>query len=146
MLYRVKIKQFQRQNLKKCLTIKIPDIIITKFIAIFCTSHLNFEQQNKQGLFMSIGPDEIKAISHLARLKIDDDKVEKISADIQNILKFVDQLQLADTSGIEPMAHPMDATQILRADEITETNNRDKLMSVAPATEDGLFLVPQVIE
>jgi len=95
---------------------------------------------------MSIGPAEIKAISHLARLKIEDEKVEKISADIQNILKFVDQLQQADTSGIEPMAHPMDATQTLRTDEVTETNNREKLMSVAPATEDGLFLVPQVIE
>ena len=95
---------------------------------------------------MSIGPDEIKKIAHLARLKIDDNKVEKISSDIQNILLLVDQLQAIDTTGIEPMAHPMDAIQILRKDEVTETNQRDKFQAVAPETEDGLFLVPKVIE
>jgi len=95
---------------------------------------------------MSIGPEDIKKIAILARLEIEDDKVEKISGDISNILSFVDQLQNANTDQIEPMAHPMDASQILRADEVTETNQREKLQSVAPNTEDGLFLVPKVIE
>jgi aspartyl-tRNA(Asn)/glutamyl-tRNA(Gln) amidotransferase subunit C len=95
---------------------------------------------------MSVGPEEINKIAHLARLKIDEDKVEKISQDISNILSLVEQLQDADTDGIEPMAHPMDAVQILRADEVTETNKREKLQAIAPNTEDGLFLVPKVIE
>ena len=95
---------------------------------------------------MSIGPEDIKKIAILARLQIEDDKVEKISGDISNILSLVDQLQNANTDQIEPMAHPMDASQILRTDEVTETNQREKLQSVAPNIEDGLFLVPKVIE
>ena len=95
---------------------------------------------------MSVGPEDIKKIAILARLNIEDDKVEKISGDISNILSLVDQLQSANTDQIEPMAHPMDASQILRTDEVTETNQREKLQSVAPNIEDGLFLVPKVIE
>ena len=95
---------------------------------------------------MSVGPEDINKIAHLARLHIEDDKIEKISQDITNILSLVDQLQSADTSDIEPMAHPMDAIQILRPDVVTETNKREKLQANAPATEDGLFLVPKVIE
>jgi aspartyl-tRNA(Asn)/glutamyl-tRNA(Gln) amidotransferase subunit C len=95
---------------------------------------------------MSIGPEDINKIAHLARLHIDDDKVEKISQDITNILSLVDQLQSADTDNIAPMAHPMDAVQVLRPDVVSETNKREKLQKVAPNTEDGLFLVPKVIE
>lgn len=95
---------------------------------------------------MSIGPEDINKIAHLARLHIEDDKVDKISNDITNILSLVDQLQSANTDDIAPMAHPMDAVQVLRPDEVTETNKREKLQSVAPNTEDGLFLVPKVIE
>jgi len=95
---------------------------------------------------MSVGPEDIHKIAHLARLKIEDDKIVKISEDISNILSLVEQLQKIDTSNIEPMAHPMDATQTLRVDKVTQINNRDKLQSVAPNTKDGLFLVPKVIE
>jgi len=95
---------------------------------------------------MSVGPDDINKIAHLARLQIDSDKIEKISKDITNILSLVDELQKTDTSGIEPMAHPMDASQTLRRDDVTESDNRDKLQGIAPSTEDGLFLVPKVIE
>jgi len=95
---------------------------------------------------MSIGPEDINKIAHLARLQIDEEKIEKISHDISNILTLVDQLQSVNTDDVEPMAHPTDATQILRADVVTETNQREKLQSVAPNTEDGLFLVPKVIE
>ncbi|KZZ55166.1 MAG: Asp-tRNA(Asn)/Glu-tRNA(Gln) amidotransferase subunit GatC [Oleiphilaceae bacterium] len=95
---------------------------------------------------MSISPDDIQKIARLSRLQIEDDKVEKLSGDINNILGLVDQLQQADTSNVAPMAHPLDAVQTLRADQVTETNQRDKYQRVAPATEDGLFLVPKVIE
>lgn len=95
---------------------------------------------------MSIGPDDINQIAHLARLKIDEQDIPKLSDDLGNILSLVDQLQAVNTDNISPMAHPMDAVQILRKDVVTETNNRDKYQKVAPNTEDGLYLVPQVIE
>ncbi|MFT6102406.1 MAG: aspartyl-tRNA(Asn)/glutamyl-tRNA(Gln) amidotransferase subunit C [Granulosicoccus sp.] len=90
--------------------------------------------------------DEINALAHLARINIGDDLLDNITDNINNILGLVDQLQLADTDNIEPMSHPLDAIQRLRADEVTEGNQREQLQAVAPATEAGLFLVPQVIE
>lgn len=95
---------------------------------------------------MSIGPDDINQIAHLTRLKIDEKDIPKLKADLGNILSLVDQLQAVNTDGIVPMAHPMDAVQILRKDVVTETNNREKYQKIAPSTEDGLYLVPKVIE
>jgi len=95
---------------------------------------------------MTIGPDDINQIAHLARLKIDEKDIPKLSADLGNILSLVDQLQAVNTDDIIPMAHPMDAVQILRKDVVTETDNREKYQKVAPNTEDGLYLVPKVIE
>ncbi|TNC81942.1 MAG: Asp-tRNA(Asn)/Glu-tRNA(Gln) amidotransferase GatCAB subunit C [Oleiphilus sp.] len=95
---------------------------------------------------MSFSSDDIKNVATLARLHVDEEKVEKLGQDINNILALVDQLKAVDTTGIEPMAHPMDAVQILRADEVTETDQREKFQACAPATEEGLYLVPKVIE
>jgi len=95
---------------------------------------------------MSIGPDDINQIAHLARLKIDEKDVPKLRGDLDNILSLVDQLQAVNTDGVTPMAHPMDAVQILRKDVVTESNHREKYQAVAPNTEDGLYLVPKVIE
>lgn len=95
---------------------------------------------------MSIGPDDINQIAHLARLKIAEQDIPKLKDDLGNILSLVDQLQAVNTDDILPMAHPMDAEQILRKDVVTETDNRDKYQKVAPNTEDGLYLVPKVIE
>tara|TARA_R110002072_G_scaffold4280_8_gene30244 strand:+ start:16324 stop:16611 length:288 start_codon:yes stop_codon:yes gene_type:complete len=95
---------------------------------------------------MSIGPEDIKKIAHLARLQISENEADKLCHDIGNILTLVDQLQNANTDNIEPMANPLDATQVLRADIITETNKRDELQKISPLVEDGLFLVPKVIE
>lgn len=95
---------------------------------------------------MSIGPDEIKKIAHLARLQLSEEQLPKLSADIANILDLVDQLQAADTNNIAPMANPLDAVQTLRADVVTEENQRDKFQSIAPEKENGLYLVPKVIE
>ena len=62
------------------------------------------------------------------------------------MLNLVDQLQAADTEGVAPMAHPLDATQRLRADEVTEPNQRESFQAIAPASEAGLYLVPKVID
>jgi aspartyl-tRNA(Asn)/glutamyl-tRNA(Gln) amidotransferase subunit C len=95
---------------------------------------------------MSIGPEDIKKIAHLARLQVSETEANKLCHDIGNILSLVDQLQSANTLNIEPMANPLDATQVLRADVVTEINKRDQLQKISPLVEDGLFLVPKVIE
>ena len=90
--------------------------------------------------------DDINALAHLARININDNLLDNVTENINSILNLVDQLQQVNTDNIEPMYHPLDATQRLRADNITETNHREALQANAPATEAGLFLVPQVIE
>ena len=95
---------------------------------------------------MSLDAAEIKKIAHLARLGINAEDIPEYSRNLSDILAFVEQLNAVDTTGVEPLAHPLEATQRLRADEVTETNNRDSFQQVAPETESGLYLVPQVIE
>ena len=95
---------------------------------------------------MTIDKRDIEKLSQLARITISPDSIEPVTDRINKVLNMVDQLQSIDTSNIAPMSHPLDAVQRLRADEVTETNERDTLMENAPAKEDGLFLVPRVID
>ncbi len=69
-----------------------------------------------------------------------------VSGDLQRIMAMVDQMQAMDTDAVEPLAHPLDARQRLRADEISEVIDRELLQQGAPATRDGLYLVPRVVE
>lgn len=91
-------------------------------------------------------PKDIQKLANLARLNISDNALEEVATSISNVLALVDQLQAADTENVAPMAHPLDAIQRLRADEITEPNVREQFQAIAPATENGLFLVPKVID
>ena len=95
---------------------------------------------------MTIDTSDIQKVAHLARLSIDDSQVEATAGTISKILDLVDQMQSVNTDDVEPMAHPLDATQRLREDVVSESDNREQLQSCAPAVEDGLFLVPRVIE
>ena len=95
---------------------------------------------------MSLEKDDIEKIAHLARLGITADDVPDYARNLSNILALVEQMSAVDTTGVEPMAHPLDAHQRLRADEVTETNQREHFQANAPQVEAGLFLVPQVIE
>lgn len=95
---------------------------------------------------MSIERHEIEKLATLARIAIDDSTINQVSERLGSVLELVDQLQAADTSGVDPMSHPMQATQRLREDEVKELNQREALQATAPDTEDGLFLVPKVIE
>lgn len=90
--------------------------------------------------------DEITALAHLARINIDNNIVNEVTDNINTILGLVDQLQQADTTGVTPMSHPLDANQRLRIDEVSEANQRESLQAIAPSTDNGLFLVPKVIE
>lgn len=89
---------------------------------------------------------DIEKLAKLARLEITQETIDETAKSITEVLALVDQLQSADTDNIQPMAHPLDAIQILRADEVSETNQREKLQNIAPETEDGLYLVPKVID
>jgi aspartyl-tRNA(Asn)/glutamyl-tRNA(Gln) amidotransferase subunit C len=95
---------------------------------------------------MVLDASDVEKIAHLARLGINADDIPGYARNLTDILAFVEQLNNVDTTGVEPLAHPLDATQRLRADEVTETNNREYFQQDAPETESGLYLVPQVIE
>jgi aspartyl-tRNA(Asn)/glutamyl-tRNA(Gln) amidotransferase subunit C len=95
---------------------------------------------------MTLKKEDVRKIAHLARLQIDDDAVDQYARDLSNVLALVEQMNEIDTSAITPMAHPLDATQRLREDEVTESNLRDKFQSIAPDVEKGLYRVPKVIE
>jgi len=95
---------------------------------------------------MALDNDTVHNIARLARLQINNSEVEKYASELGNILALVEQMEACDTSGIEPMTHPFDATLRLREDAITENNQRDKFQSIAPEAQDGLYLVPKVID
>ena len=95
---------------------------------------------------MTIEQDDIEKIAELARIRISREQLGQVTDRISDILHMVDQLQAVDTQGIEPMANPLDATQLLRADEVTQNNCREAFQAIAPAVENGLYLVPKVID
>ena len=94
---------------------------------------------------MALDKTEVEKIAHLARLHISESETEEVTTRITDILTLIDQMQSVDTEAVEPLAHPLDLVQRLRADEITEENQRDRLQQLAPASEDGLYLVPKVL-
>lgn len=95
---------------------------------------------------MALDRTDVEKIAHLARLNIEQQDVPEYTETLSNILELVNQMQAVDTTNVTPLAHPLDSVQRLRADVISESNQREQLLSVAPATEEGLFLVPKVIE
>jgi aspartyl-tRNA(Asn)/glutamyl-tRNA(Gln) amidotransferase subunit C len=95
---------------------------------------------------MSIQPSDIEKMAILARIRIKDNSIAEVADRINDILTMVDTMQAVDTADIEPMANPLDATQRLRADTVCETNQRENFQAIAPEIEDGLYLVPKVIE
>ena len=95
---------------------------------------------------MALERSDVEKIAHLARLGLNEGEIPQTTATLNNILGLIDAMQAVDTTGIEPLAHPLEATQRLRADMVTEQNQRDAYQAVAPAVESGLFLVPKVIE
>ena len=95
---------------------------------------------------MSFDQSEVEKIAHLARVAVSDDEAQRLTADLLRILDLVAVMDEVDTSGVAAMAHPLHMTQRLRADEVTEVDQREQNQKIAPATENGLYLVPRVIE
>jgi aspartyl-tRNA(Asn)/glutamyl-tRNA(Gln) amidotransferase subunit C len=95
---------------------------------------------------MALDKTDVAKIAHLARLAVDDDDLDHYASELSSILHLVEQMDGVDTTGVEPMAHPLHMTQRLRPDQVTESNQREAFQRIAPATQDGLYLVPKVIE
>lgn len=95
---------------------------------------------------MSLTADDVNKIAHLARLGIDSQDIDSYTKDLSGMLDLMTRMSTLDTAGIEPMAHPLDQIQRLRLDVVTESNQREHFQAIAPCVEDGLYLVPKVIE
>lgn len=95
---------------------------------------------------MSLDAAAVQKIAHLARLAITAQDIPEYAHNLSNILTLVEQMSAVDTQGVTPMAHPLDATQRLRPDAVTETDQRERFQAIAPQVEAGLYLVPRVIE
>ncbi|HLQ24700.1 MAG TPA: Asp-tRNA(Asn)/Glu-tRNA(Gln) amidotransferase subunit GatC [Acidiferrobacterales bacterium] len=89
---------------------------------------------------------DVEKIAHLARLEIGGQEVVAYADQLSRILGLIEQMNAVDTTGIMPLAHPQDISLRLREDKVTETDQRERFQSIAPATEAGLYLVPKVIE
>jgi aspartyl-tRNA(Asn)/glutamyl-tRNA(Gln) amidotransferase subunit C len=94
---------------------------------------------------VSLTREQVQDIALLARLKLEESEFDDVVAKLSRIVDFVDQLQAAPTDGVVPMAHPLDQSQRLRPDVVTEAIDRDAIQANAPATRDGFYLVPKVL-
>ena len=95
---------------------------------------------------MALERSDVEKIAHLARIGLNEADIPQTTATLNNILSLIDAMKAVDTTGIEPLAHPLEATQRLRADVVTESNHREAYQAIAPAVENGLYLVPKVID
>lgn len=95
---------------------------------------------------MSLMLDDVRRIAHLARIDVTSDEVIDVHAKLESIFGLIDALQAIDTEGVEPMSHAQDVTLPLRDDVVTEIDRHALYQQLAPATEDGLYLVPRVVE
>ncbi len=95
---------------------------------------------------MSLSEQQVKEIAHLARLSVDDGELEQTTAELNNILGLMADLAKIDTEGVSPMAHPLNMSQRLREDEVSEIDQSEAFQAIAPQTGQSHFLVPTVIE
>ena len=95
---------------------------------------------------MSLDKDQVQHIAMLARLRLADDEFAETQEKLSRIVDFVDQLSSAPTDEVVPMAHPLNLSQRLRPDQVTEADERERVQKNAPSVADGLYLVPKVLE
>ena len=95
---------------------------------------------------MSLTPDDVRRLARLARIAIRPDESAAVLERLNRVLSLIEEMRAVDTAGVEPMAHALDLVQRLRPDEASEKDQRAAYQSVAPAVENGLYLVPRVVE
>ena len=95
---------------------------------------------------MKIDNEIVQNMAELTQLEFGQDEVSAIGDKMSEVLKLVEEMEAVDTSGIEPLSNPLDATQTLRSDVVTSEDDRELFQSFAPETRNGLYLVPKVID
>jgi aspartyl-tRNA(Asn)/glutamyl-tRNA(Gln) amidotransferase subunit C len=95
---------------------------------------------------MALSDDQVRRLARLARIAIRPEDSAPVVERLNRVLGLIDQLRAVDTAGIEPMAHALDLVQRLRPDEVAEKDRRESYQAAAPAVQDGLYLVPKVLE
>ena len=90
--------------------------------------------------------DDVRRIAELARIEVPEEGVAALQQSLNGIFGLIEQMRAVDTTGVEPMAHAVDMTQRLRDDRVTEADQHELFQTLAPQVEDGLYLVPKVIE
>jgi aspartyl-tRNA(Asn)/glutamyl-tRNA(Gln) amidotransferase subunit C len=90
--------------------------------------------------------EEVQRIAHLARIEVDAGAAAALQQQLNGIFAMIEQMRAVDTTGVEPMSHPQDVVQRLRDDRVTESDAHAKFQEVAPQVEEGLYLVPRVVE
>ena len=89
---------------------------------------------------------QVHRVADLARIEISNAEAERVLAQLNDIFRMIETMQAVDTDGVEPMAHPLGGAQRLRDDVVTSHDEREANLANAPLQQDGLFLVPRVIE
>lgn len=108
---------------------------------------LAFIALNSQpGISLKVDRKMVETMADLAQLRVDEKEVQGYIDSMSRILDLVEQMQAVDTTGTEPLAHPLEAVQRLRPDEVTEVDQRVRFQEIAPDIQDGLYLVPRVVE
>lgn len=95
---------------------------------------------------MSVTPEDVRKVARLSRIKIDETRVEPMTAELNGILDWIEQLNEVDVDGVEPMTTPVKMTLPMREDEVTDGNKQDQVLANSPRAEDGFFVVPKVVE
>ena len=95
---------------------------------------------------MALSESDVAKIAHLARLEISEQETSTYAESLSRILGLIEQMNAVETAAVAPMAHPQDAHLRLRDDVVTERDQREKFLALAPAAEAGLYLVPKVVE
>ena len=95
---------------------------------------------------MALQRSDVEKIAHLARLALGEEDIADYAENLSNILTLVEQMNAVDAADVPPLAHPLETTQRLRPDVVSEEDQRDRFQSIAPLVEAGLYLVPKVVE
>jgi len=119
----------------------MPLIFGKKTLVINCAAQLFWK-----AIPMSVTTEQLADVATLARLKLDPQQSQTLTHAFNEILSLADQLQALDLANVAPMAHPRDESQRLRQDKVTETNDREAFQAIAPDAQEGLYIVPPVIE
>lgn len=95
---------------------------------------------------MEVTEKVVRDVAALAQLRVKAVETAGLAAGMKNILDLAEQMQSVETDGVEPVSNPLDATQVMRADEVTESDQRERFQAIAPETEGAHYLVPRVVE